>query len=249
MRGTRLLTHRHALVRRFIPASAGNASSTAPIRRRSTVHPRECGERVTIPKVERLRGGSSPRVRGTLYRHQQRRNNGRFIPASAGNARVGPSATSYLSVHPRECGERGMKCPSRSRPCGSSPRVRGTRYRTGTIPSADRFIPASAGNACLVFFQRPLSSVHPRECGERIDNWHVLRLPAGSSPRVRGTHVPDLGVNRVGRFIPASAGNAYFLVKLSSTPSVHPRECGERAKAAEQARVKAGSSPRVRGTP
>ena len=50
------------------------------------------------------------------------------------------------------------------------------------------------------------------------------------------------------RFIPAHAGNAPTFAKRSSTVSVHPRACGERARASPSADRQLGSSPRMRGT-
>ena len=50
--------------------------------------------------------GSSPRVRGTLERETSISEQGRFIPAGAGNAGITEAQTTILTVHPRGCGER-----------------------------------------------------------------------------------------------------------------------------------------------
>jgi len=53
------------LLIRFIPASAGNTSTTIGGGSSSSVHPRVCGEHTssTVPKI--ISAGSSPRLRGT----------------------------------------------------------------------------------------------------------------------------------------------------------------------------------------
>ena len=53
-----------------------------------------------------------------------------------------------------------------------------------------------------------LQAVHPRACEERKESELKLKLPVGSSPRLRGTQrLFDVsGVDE--RFIPAPAGNA-----------------------------------------
>ena len=73
------------VLRRFIPACAGNSA-------------------------ERMRDnwadvGSSPRVRGTRIGKQAGERLDRFIPACAGNSFHGRSTTGWLPVHPRVCGE------------------------------------------------------------------------------------------------------------------------------------------------
>ena len=50
---------------RFIPARAGNAGPTVPLRSCTPVHPRASGERVSLPEVSVCSIGSSPRERGT----------------------------------------------------------------------------------------------------------------------------------------------------------------------------------------
>ena len=53
------------LVERFIPASAGNTHSERSPIPASPVHPRVRGEHVVYESSFALRGGSSPRPRGT----------------------------------------------------------------------------------------------------------------------------------------------------------------------------------------
>ena len=154
---------------RFIPACAGNAASSDEIGRLVSVHPRVCGERTgcnqvpLLPAVhprvcgERsdmlltkiLRGGSSPRVRGTQ---------GRLF----GIVRM-------TAVHPRVCGERKQPATIAMNFGGSSPRVRGTLTAATPSRSDVRFIPACAGNAWRSRSTPARRSVHPRVCGERSE--------------------------------------------------------------------------------
>ena len=192
--------------------------------------------------------GSSPRVRGTLDAKRCDSSRIRFIPASAGNAhRAAPSAPSE-PVHPRECGERPNSLLGIGEVVGSSPRVRGTRGDAMPALAQNRFIPASAGNACRVASLDPAISVHPRECGERAGSPPMLADQDGSSPRVRGTLGENIFPGMGGRFIPASAGNAPHPDPPAATTPVHPRECGERNSSTPCGRPPFGSSPRVRGT-
>ena len=53
---------------------------------------------------------------------------------------------------------------------------------------------------------------------------------------------------RVGRFIPACAGNILSSASMPAMLAVHPRVCGEHVERCHEAGQRAGSSPRVRGT-
>ena len=93
------------------------------------------------------------------------------------------------------------------------------------------------------------ATVHPRVCGERACSHASNERVHGSSPRVRGTHPPDIRAEPLLRFIPACAGNASGRSLHSAPTAVHPRVCGERTSCATDSLCAAGSSPRVRGTP
>jgi len=97
-------------------------------------------------------------------------------------------------------------------PSGSSPRLRGTRSRNEFSRSHQRFIPASAGNATRPGGSSLPSAVHPRVCGERLTAARERIAQLGSSPRLRGTPAGVFSGSVQGRFIPASAGNAYVVV-------------------------------------
>ena len=228
VRGTHDVFPVAAVTERFIPACAGNATGPTSSTATSPVHPRVCGERSRRFASVTAFHGSSPRVRGTLALTTAGRELGRFIPACAGNAGRSPSLQSRSPVHPRVCGERGL--------------------RSSEMARLERFIPACAGNASNRCCPASRRSVHPRVCGERFLVAPIGIDQVGSSPRVRGTHQRQvLGLHQ-GRFIPACAGNAPARrLGMPSSP-VHPRVCGERRYRCHAVTCRDGSSPRVRTT-
>ena len=92
------------------------------------------------------------------------------------------------------------------------------------------------------------SMVHPRVCGEHAAGPPAPRDHGGSSPRVRGTRQRDLDLFAPDRFIPACAGNTFWLSSAEVDISVHPRVCGEHDSDPGMEGYNVGSSPRVRGT-
>ena len=135
------------------------------------------------------------------------------------------------------------------RSIGSSPRLRGTLNRQAASSVLVRFIPAFAGNAPSAPAAAGKGTVHPRVCGERRARFGLSSRAHGSSPRLRGTRVHPPSCGHAKRFIPAFAGNAMKLEGLRIAMSVHPRVCGERGCVAKDRQGRAGSSPRLRGTP
>ncbi len=131
---------------RFIPAPAGNIFiriiSTVP----RAVHPRACGEHGWPRLAASLPSGSSPRLRGTFAHVHGGARAGRFIPAPAGNIRIGQVSGRVAPVHPRACGEHENIDGRAKTLIGSSPRLRGTSSGTRERKYRLRFIPAPAGN-------------------------------------------------------------------------------------------------------
>ena len=111
-----------------------------------------------------------------------------------------------------------------------------------------RFIPACAGNRCILGIPLVISPVHPRVCGEQQKPQPMLTAISGSSPRVRGTDDKIPNRNPLCRFIPACAGNRLPRGGGALLPPVHPRVCGEQTILFYRSRGFSGSSPRVRGT-
>jgi len=85
-------------------------------------------------------------------------------------------------------------------------------------------------------------------CGEQTEALFAAAHAAGSSPRVRGTGLNDADAVEINRFIPACAGNRLCGAWAVALQPVHPRVCGEQASHPLAPILKAGSSPRVRGT-
>ena len=90
VRGTGQQSGAPAGRQRFIPACAGNGSTSFTTTAYSSVHPRVCGERKASSRDRVGSAGSSPRVRGTGGGPGRARLARRFIPACAGNGRSLP---------------------------------------------------------------------------------------------------------------------------------------------------------------
>ena len=217
----------------------GHSSGSSPrVRERHGDDPADNADPGSSPRVRGTerdvwftgrRPGSSPRVRGTGHRPLAGSDDGRFIPARAGNGSDCVCMVTGEPVHPRACGERRRACCRMRRPRGSSPRVRGTDSRGRDARQGRRFIPARAGNGRARMPRAGAAPVHPRACGERPRSRRSRAANTGSSPRVRGTaRALGAGGDR-GRFIPARAGNGATTFVTNYTTTVHPRACGERA--------------------
>ena len=187
MRGTLLVPVDHRRSERFIPAYAGNTNLPESRLRGGTVHPRVCGEHKSGTAITTRIFGSSPRMRGTLFTHNEEADSVRFIPAYAGNTTEDRQYFLAPAVHPRVCGEHSSRFLLHFHCSGSSPRMRGTpRFRSGS-PRPVRFIPAYAGNTLRRKRRSRRAAVHPRVCGEHNLDPALGWNPAGSSPRMRGT--------------------------------------------------------------
>src|SRR5690606_9315901 len=65
LRGTLIFHADNALAVRFIPAPAGNTPPRSIPERMFTVHPRTCGEHLSVKAGPTASSGSSPHLRGT----------------------------------------------------------------------------------------------------------------------------------------------------------------------------------------
>ena len=233
---------------RFIPAHAGNIEILALMVRLSTVHPRARGEHVGSSGVAPLRGGSSPRTRGTFLSAFMLITSARFIPAHAGNMPSRRRSSAPATVHPRARGEHSYNSSPVYSPTGSSPRTRGTWIEHDVRGFSHRFIPAHAGNIAVGLARPTKNEVHPRARGEHAARL-ITGIPyAGSSPRTRGTSgLARFGAGRL-RFIPAHAGNIRLWSLVHLSPPVHPRARGEHGSLSGTPVFCDGSSPRTRGT-
>ena len=213
-----------------------------------SVHPRACGEQLTIQAVFRSSFGSSPRLRGTDNPIPFKLDSVRFIPAPAGNSSSRSLNVREESVHPRACGEQNARRAVSACNSGSSPRLRGTVLRCPSRARRHRFIPAPAGNRPFLFSFSRTTPVHPRACGEQNRASSYTSSWFGSSPRLRGTEHTSNGLEQRGRFIPAPAGNRMPITAWLFCLTVHPRACGEQVVGPQAEGGTIGSSPRLRGT-
>ena len=153
--------------------------------------------------------GSSPRMRGTQRAPQPEPYPSGLIPTYAGNTVFAESRARFWRAHPHVCGEHGRSACMSGKVSGSSPRMRGTRRRTASVPSWGGLIPTYAGNTTRCMSRAALSGAHPHVCGE-----HGLRvfydvITDDSSPRMRGTR-PHYNLGRLFRgLIPTYAGNTH----------------------------------------
>ena len=85
MRGTQSCPQSAISTRGIIPAYAGNTRRTRYWQMHGRDHPRVCGEHTGIKVGGMMGEGSSPRMRGTLYRRFHSHADTGIIPAYAGN--------------------------------------------------------------------------------------------------------------------------------------------------------------------
>ena len=145
-RGTRRAQSDENPLQRFIPAHAGNTTTTSTRADAGSVHPRARGEHRALNRGNVGSYGSSPRTRGTPRRAASFAPNARFIPAHAGNTVYIQNELLGISVHPRARGEHDTYTGGVTLGHGSSPRTRGTLATVRRYEQLQRFIPAHAGN-------------------------------------------------------------------------------------------------------
>ena len=133
-------------VRGIIPAYAGSTARRASSSWRCRDHPRVCGEHFSESSAVTSRRGSSPRMRGALDRLCDGGSAVGIIPAYAGSTLSPASPSCRGRDHPRVCGEhQGLSWyPVAS--LGSSPRMRGARFRHEGLRLRPGIIPAYAGS-------------------------------------------------------------------------------------------------------
>ena len=207
-RGTPSDIHHRIQCVRFILADAGNSWLFGVLKRTKTVYPRWRGELDSMATVTACPGGLSPLARGTPPLRSSTRSISRFIPAGAGNSRSILLALFRLAVYPRWRGELCIKTSVKNFAVGLSPLARGTRTRDAPRFVGTRFIPAGAGNSHHDARATRQGSVYPRWRGELFPRDCDRHRPIGLSPLARGTHVMNIKLFTLSRFIPAGAGNS-----------------------------------------
>ena len=213
----------------------------------AAVHPRVYGEYDDQNPGMGPSSGSSPRVRGIRQSIFSGDFDTRFIPACTGNTVDCHVQNQRPSVHPRVYGEYSSYLFVTMLCSGSSPRVRGILVDDLDDVRPHRFIPACTGNTRTGTSTAPARSVHPRVYGEYVSGAIFFAPVAGSSPRVRGIHEPEVAHKVDRRFIPACTGNTSGRYSTRPRMAVHPRVYGEYVIQQSLSKSKYGSSPRVRG--
>ena len=166
MRGTPTNNNTSFIVAGIIPAYAGN---TCEERRRcgqDRDHPRVCGEHYAVFRAILRLAGSSPRMRGTHTDWLEACLSLGIIPAYAGNTYYVTLPRLIVWDHPRVCGEHGELVHVGQPVAGSSPRMRGTLFRTRNGRRTHGIIPAYAGNTWVCHTSSLHVGDHPRVCGE-----------------------------------------------------------------------------------
>ena len=189
MRGTQVWILCAEVYAGIIPAYAGNTMEVVPGRFACWDHHRVCGEHFGSRRVACVVAGSSPRMRGTRVFRVVSWSLVGIIPAYAGNTVWMKLVPDFRRDHPRVCGEHMPQWSRFTVWPGSSPRMRGTHLIDLQLDDRAGIIPAYAGNTLA---SSPLTGLfwdHPRVCGEHNTGAALTYLLAGSSPRMRGTHV------------------------------------------------------------
>ena len=232
---------------RYIPARAGEACDSVRYGISRRVHPRACGGSAMLAAAAAGAYGTSPRVRGKLPRHRDRRKTAGYIPARAGEALGDVPKPRQFQVHPRACGGSGQSRHRRRPDQGTSPRVRGKPRRRASKRSRRWYIPARAGEAARRQRSALISRVHPRACGGSRAPVNDRSHHPGTSPRVRGKRALPPDVHDDAGYIPARAGEAPPCRPSPPRLQVHPRACGGSTLWRATRELTTGTSPRVRG--
>ena len=207
VRGKPAVGHRRLDAGRLIPARAGKTHRSGGHQRQQAAHPRVCGENAGRSRSMTPWGGSSPRVRGKLDEPDEHILGVRLIPARAGKTPRPSRFRGCSTAHPRACGENAEVDNPASRMCW--------------------LIPARAGKTMVTVALVGWPGAHPRACGENGLAGHALVVELGSSPRVRGKRSGMTFPYLKTGLIPARAGKTTRRPSPRTTPTAHPRACGE----------------------
>ena len=169
-----------------IPACAGEPAPAGAVSAMMGVYPRVCGGTPRWRRVQRIRRGLSPRVRGNRIAIMVGPRGLGSIPACAGEPCPPPRMSSSSRVYPRVCGGTWV-CPALPTGYGGlSPRVRGNPGKTAILLYSAGSIPACAGKPRSANSSGTSGRVYPRVCGETENRPQQGAEAEGLSPRVRG---------------------------------------------------------------
>ena len=191
----------------IIPAYAGSTSTIFTLGISVWDHPRVCGEHCRAFQDVFLQPVSSPRMRGAQGYIGKGIVPIRIIPAYAGSTWSGRTRHRVCGDHPRVCGEHLVASTFADCRSGSSPRMRGAPGFLGNEMPSLGIIPAYAGSTPWDAPARCAASDHPRVCGQHGSRGNGPGASGGSSPRMRGALIDNVGKILDLRIIPAYAGS------------------------------------------
>ena len=229
------------------PAHAGKRKSPPSSTRPSGDHPRACGEKVNVSKIDQFCKGSPPRMRGKERLFRLQRLQPGITPAHAGKSLKDKRFLNFSQDHPRACGEKqvcGTSSPSRA---GSPPRMRGKAENFLNFCRFSRITPAHAGKRIKGARPLPVNRDHPRACGEKFPLAMLSPLVQGSPPRMRGKGTMRTTTTQRPRITPAHAGKSWNRPTWPRCCKDHPRACGEKPSILLYRADARGSPPRMRG--
>ena len=125
--------------------------------------------------------------------------------------------------------------------------MRGKLKSLEGISSNRRITPAHAGKTCTSIRKIQGKTDHPRTCGENAYWLHSDRSLCGSPPHMRGKRRFCGAPASIQRITPAHAGKTKALIAFSTTPTDHPRTCGENLLSCKKTTPSDGSPPHMRG--
>ena len=252
---------------RSIPAWAGEPCAPDCSYRRWTVYPRVGGGTRRFSSASSHIGGLSPRGRGNPGLLQGVGDDGRSIPAWAGEPLYLYNYVCKQRVYPRVGGGTSIHSADDVSQVGLSPRGRGNREFQGRRLILLRSIPAWAGEPVSIAPMMSVKSVYPRVGGgtanfrppsdpvavyPRVGGGTIpLGLtpyfPSGLSPRGRGNLGGGSNGNGVVGSIPAWAGEPQAPSRPDCSTSVYPRVGGGTSGTHPCGHCICGLSPRGRG--
>ena len=171
-----------------------------------------------------------------------------IIPAHAGLTKPDVWSSDHAQDHPRACGAHLLAAPRTVRERGSSPRMRGSPLHFSKRHSPPGIIPAHAGLTATRLLSKRSARDHPRACGAHARSSMRSSHRRGSSPRMRGSPLLQIGSQGRKGIIPAHAGLTVVKPLTSSATRDHPRACGAHVFLPLVSTSQKGSSPRMRGS-
>ena len=189
-----------------IPAWAGEPRRPGRVIRVAPVYPRVGGGTRCEVCGHPAEKGLSPRGRGNLLQPAHHLCRHRSIPAWAGEPGRIAGSTTPSGVYPRVGGGTTVKDLPKGRLIGLSPRGRGNLGAPHRLRAHDGSIPAWAGEPTVVLRLHTSRKVYPRVGGGTLRSYPERAQGVGLSPRGRGNRLGPIPRLRLGRSIPAWAG-------------------------------------------